>query len=92
VVIDDFGRMFICDWGNERIQVLNADGEFLQMTLGQSDLSPWPANFLNINVEEGQARERSDLHKKISNLRIQRIDTRSLHISRNISGPQWHYH
>lgn len=65
MVIDDFGRMFICDWGNERIQVLNADGEFLQMTLGQSDLSPWPANFLNINVEEGQARERSDLHNLI---------------------------
>ena len=64
VVIDDFGRMFICDWGNERIQVLDPEGKFLQMNLGQSDLSPWAANFLNINVEEGQARERSNLHKK----------------------------
>jgi len=91
-VIDNFGRMFICDWGNERIRVLKADGQFLQMTLGQSGLSPWAANFLNINVEEGQARERSDLHNKISSLRIQKIDTKCLHISRNISSLQWHYH
>ena len=64
VVVDEFGRMFVCDWGNERIQVLGRDGQFLQMNLGQSDLSPWAANFLDINVEEGEARERSDLHKK----------------------------
>lgn len=64
VVVDEKGRMFICDWGNERIQVLDARGEFLQMNLGQSDLSPWATNFLDINVEEGEARNRSDLHKK----------------------------
>ena len=64
VVVDDAGRMFVCDWGNERIQVIDANGQFLQMNLGQSDLSPWATNFLNINVEEGKAREKSDLHKK----------------------------
>ena len=58
MVIDDFGRMFICDWSNERIQVLNADGQFLQMTLGQSGLSPWAANFLNINVEGGSGKRK----------------------------------
>ena len=64
VVADDTGKMFVCDWGNERIQVLDPDGNFLQLNLGESDLSPWAENFLNINVEEGEAREKSDLHKK----------------------------
>ena len=64
VVADETGKMFVCDWGNERIQVLDPNGNFLQSNLGESDLSPWAANFLNINVEEGEAREKSDLHKK----------------------------
>ena len=64
VVADDTGKMFVGDWGNERIQVLDSDGNFLQSNMGESDLSPWAANFLNINVEEGEARQKSDLHKK----------------------------
>ena len=43
--------------------LLDSDGKFLQLNLGESDLSPWSENFLNINVEEGQARQKSDLHK-----------------------------
>ena len=61
VVSDQKGKIFVCDWGNERVQAFDQKGEFLELTLGESDLSPWANNFLTINVEEGEARLRSDL-------------------------------
>ena len=64
VVADRNGNIYVCDWGNERVQVLDSEGRFLQLTLGESGVSPWAQNFLNINVEEGEARSRADLDKK----------------------------
>ena len=57
-------HIYVCDWGNERVQVLDREGNFVQLTFGESGLSPWARNFLEVNVEEGAARARSDLHKK----------------------------
>ena len=45
------------------LQVLDSEGKFLQLSLGESGISPWAQNFLNVNVEEGQARSKSDLAK-----------------------------
>ena len=63
VVADRNGNIYVCDWGNERVQVLDSEGQFLQLTLGESTISPWAQNFLNVNVEEGEARSRADLEK-----------------------------
>ena len=63
VAVDTLGRIYVCDWGNERLQVLDEYGEFLQLSLGESGISPWAQNFLNVNVEEGEARSKSDLAK-----------------------------
>ena len=63
VVADSNGNIYVCDWGNERVQVLDSRGKFLQLTLGESTVSPWAQNFLNVNVEESQARSRADLDK-----------------------------
>ena len=63
VVADRNGNIYVCDWGNERVQVLDNEGQFLQSTLGESTISPWAQNFLNVNVEEGDARSRADLEK-----------------------------
>lgn len=63
VVADGNGNMYVCDWGNERVQVLDSEGQFLQLTLGESGLSPWAQNFLEVNNEEGDARSRADLEK-----------------------------
>ena len=57
------GNIYVCDWGNERVQVFDGEGRFLQLTLGESGVSPWAQNFLNINAEEGEARSRADLDK-----------------------------
>ena len=63
VVADRSGNIYVCDWGNERVQVFDREGRFLQLTLGESGVSPWAQNFLNINAEEGEARSRADLDK-----------------------------
>ena len=63
VVADRSGNIYVCDWGNERVQVFDSEGRFLELTLGESGVSPWAQNFLNINVEEGEARSRADLDK-----------------------------
>ena len=63
VAVDKKGRIYVCDWGNERLQVLDSDGHFLQLSLGESGISPWAQNFLNVNVEEGEARAKSNLEK-----------------------------
>ena len=63
VVADKNGNIYVCDWGNERVQVLDSEGRFLQLTLGESTVSPWAQNFLNVNVEEGEARSRANLEK-----------------------------
>lgn len=63
VVSSKTGKIFVCDWGNERVQVFDQEGNFLELTLGESDLSPWAENFLTVNVEEGEARLKSNLDK-----------------------------
>ena len=61
VVSDGNGNIYVCDWGNERVQILDSNGEFRQLTLGESTVSPWAKNFLDVNVEEGEARSRANL-------------------------------
>ena len=61
VVSDSRGNIYVCDWGNERVQVLSSDGTFLQETLGESGVSPWAQNFLDVNTEEAAARSGANL-------------------------------
>ena len=65
VAVDPAGNIYVADWGNERVQVLNADGGFVQMLRGEATLSAWAANFLSVNVEEGDARSRANLEPEI---------------------------
>ena len=59
------GYIYVADWGNERVQVLDRDGGFVQKLRGEATLSAWAANFLAINVEEGDARSRANLEPEI---------------------------
>ncbi|HBD84401.1 MAG TPA: hypothetical protein DC056_10375 [Dehalococcoidia bacterium] len=61
VAVDERGYLYVSDWGNERIQILDTDGAFLQKLRGQATLSKWATNFLEINVEEGEARSKANL-------------------------------
>ena len=55
----------MADWGNERVQVLDPNGEFVQLLRGEATLSKWAENFLAINREEGEARSRANLDPQI---------------------------
>ena len=65
VAVDPSGHIYVADWGNERVQVLDSGGGFVQMLRGEATLSAWAANFLSVNVEEGDARSRADLEPEI---------------------------
>ena len=61
VAVDHDGYMYVADWGNERVQVLDPEGGFVIKLRGESTLSIWAANFLSVNVEEGKARATANL-------------------------------
>ena len=65
VAVDADGYIYIADWGNERVQVLDPDGGFVMKLRGEATLSKWAANFLQVNVEEGEARSRANLEPEI---------------------------
>ena len=65
VAVDERGYIYIADWGNERVQILDSDGRFVQKLRGQSTESKWAKIFLEVNKEEGDARQRADLEPEI---------------------------
>ena len=48
--------MYIADWANQRVQVLDAAGHFLMQLRGEATLSPWASEYLNANADEFEAR------------------------------------
>ena len=65
VAVDEDGYIYVADWGNERVQVLDPEGEFVMKTRGEATLSKWAENFLRINNEEADARSRANLEPEI---------------------------
>ncbi len=65
VAVDADGNVYVADWGNERVQAFREDGSFAQILRGSATLSKWAINFLNINIEEGDARSRANLEPEI---------------------------
>ena len=61
VAVDADGNIYVADWGNERVQVLGADGSFQQLLRGQATLSKWAQEFFEVNPDEKETREISDL-------------------------------
>ena len=59
------GYIYVADWGNERVQILGPDGEFVQKIRGEATNSEWAEDFLGVNVEEAGARERANLEPDI---------------------------
>lgn len=86
VAVDDDGHIYVADWGNERVQVFDRDGRFVQKLRGEATLSTWADNFLSINVEEAEARNRADLEKEIE-LFVDTPHEESSHIEKYFWGP-----
>ena len=65
ITVDKDGYMYVADWGNEMVKVLDPDGKFIQTLRGEATHSKWAEDFLKINLEEAQAREKANLEPKI---------------------------
>ena len=65
VVVDGEGYIYVADWGNERVQVLDREGGFVMKLRGEATLSNWAKEFLKANVEEAEARAKSNLEPDI---------------------------
>ena len=61
VAVDTDGNIYVADWGNERVQVLAPDGGFQQLLRGQATVSKWAQDFFEVNPDEKETREMSDL-------------------------------
>jgi hypothetical protein len=57
--------MYVADWGNERLQVLDSEGNFVLQNRGEATLSSWASDYLSSNTEEADARSRADLEPEI---------------------------
>jgi len=56
VTIDLVGNIYVADWGNNRVQVLDPDGRFRVKLLGDAGLSKWAQEFLPANPDYMEAR------------------------------------
>ena len=65
VCVDKDDYIYIADWGNERVKVMNPSGQIIQSLRGQATESKWAQAFLEINVEEADARNNSDLETEL---------------------------
>ena len=61
LAVDEDGYMYVADWGNDRFVVLDPDGGYVTSSRGEATLSPWAQEFLDVNVEEAEARALADL-------------------------------
>ena len=66
VAVDGDGHIYIADWGNERLQVLDSDGAFIQSLRGQATVSKWGELFYEVNPDEKEARDRSNLMPELA--------------------------
>tara|TARA_B100001167_G_C16457874_1_gene162041 strand:- start:127 stop:441 length:315 start_codon:yes stop_codon:yes gene_type:complete len=56
----------VADWGNERVQILDPDGGFVQELRGQADLSVWAEEFYEANDDEKSQRDKFELIPEMS--------------------------
>ena len=62
---DGRGNVIVADWGNERVQVFDREGNFLDAARGESRDSKWAADYFAANPDEAAARWQADLEPEI---------------------------
>ena len=74
VAVDDDGYVYVADWGNNRVQAFDPDGGFVCAVIGEATLSHWARDYLDSNVEERDARDRSDMEPDVRTLGVDARD------------------
>ncbi len=57
VAVDSDGIIYVADWGNDRLQVFDADGRFITGMTGYATISRWGKQKLDANPDIYKARE-----------------------------------
>ena len=57
VAVDNDGIIYITDWGNNRLQVFDADGRFITKMTGDATISEWGKQKLDANSDMWKQRE-----------------------------------
>ena len=58
--VDAIGRIYVADWGNERVRVLSPEGQLLATLRGDSETPTWADEYFLANPEEGALRLESE--------------------------------
>ena len=66
VVVDPCGRVYVADWGNERVRVFDDAGVLLQSLRGEATLSKWGEAFMEANRDQAEARAGADLNPPLA--------------------------
>jgi len=66
LAVDSEGLIYVCDWANERVQVLSPRGETLASIRGDSVTSTWATDYFEANPDEAAARSRANLDPAIN--------------------------
>ena len=83
---DDEGNLYVADWGNERVQVLSQQGEFLGELRGDSVDSTWAADYFAATPDEGAARRAADLEPVVESP-AERLREQSANVEKLLWGP-----
>ena len=51
LAVDTAGRLYVCDWQNDRVQILDASGQVIDSLIGHSGTSKWARTFLDANPD-----------------------------------------
>ena len=66
LAVDSQGRIYVADWGNERVQIFGPAGDYLAGLRGDSAPSRWAQDYFNANPDEARARSESNLEPELS--------------------------
>ena len=62
VAVDSDGDVYVTDWGNHRVQIYAADGQYITALVGDAQQpSPWTQTYIDANPEMLKARHRVDM-------------------------------
>lgn len=57
VAVDRDGLIYVADWGNDRLQIFDAEGAFITKMTGDGTISKWGKEKLDANSEMWKERE-----------------------------------
>ncbi len=64
--MDESGRIYVADWGNEKVKVFDEDRGLLAELRGESGLSKWSDDYFSANQEELRERQKADMEPALA--------------------------